>query len=123
MADENLPCMNCKKPVVQADAKLFAQVFVCPDCHMQAVHFWERLDRELRYLQTMAQESIRLALIEGKFSFPEGAAADVSKQEVLQAILGMHTAREAKEAKCLTTVRPSTPAMLSMETTQPSVPK
>ncbi len=123
MADSDLPCMNCKKLVAQVDAKLFAQVFICPDCYTQAEHFWNRLDRELRYLQTMAQESIRLALIEGKFSFPEGAAGDVPKQEVLQAILDMHEAREAKESTCLTTTNQSTPTQPSMESTPLFAPR
>jgi len=123
MADEQLHCMNCKKPVVQADAKLFAQVYVCPDCYTQAEHFWLKLDRELRYLMTMAKESIRLALVTGKFSFPEGAASDVPKQDVLQAILAMHEAREAKETTCLTTTDQQTPATHSMGNTPPPVLK
>lgn len=124
MAEGDLHCMNCHREVPAADAKLFASVFVCPGCHTQAEHFWLRLDRELRYMQTMAQESIRLALIEGKFSFPEGPAGDVPKQEVLQAIMQMHEAREAKEATCKEpTTSPSTPMIPSMENTLPSVPR
>jgi hypothetical protein len=117
MAEGDLHCMNCKKEVPANAAKLFASVFVCSDCHTQAEHFWLRLDRELRYLQTMAQESIRLALIEGKFTFPEGAAADVSKRDVLQAILDMHEARENKEEACPSTTNPSIPVLPSSGST------
>lgn len=118
MADGDLHCMNCKKEVLAAEAKLFAQVFVCPDCFTQAEHFWLRLDMELRYLQTMAKESIRLALVEGKFSFPEGVASDISKRDVLQAIIEMHEARENKETSCPSTTDQSIPMLPSTESTQ-----
>jgi hypothetical protein len=113
MADE-LSCMNCKRSVEPSEAKLFAEVFVCSGCHAMAVHFWERMERELRYLLTMSKESIRLSLLEGKFFFPEGAAQDVSKTDVLRAIVSMHEARE--KAQCHTD--PQTPMMLSTGSSQ-----
>lgn len=122
MAESGLCCMNCHRAVSQEEAKLFAQVFVCPACYTQAEHFWLKLDRELHYLLTMAKESIRLALVEGRFSFPEGAAGDVPKREVLQAIMEMHEAKEAKAA-CGTTTSPSIPTTLSTESTQQSALK
>jgi len=112
MAD-GLPCMNCKRQVDPEQAKLFAEVFVCEDCHTMAVHFWDRMELELRYLLTMAKESIRIALLEGKFSFPEGVAQEVSKTDVLQAILQMHEARE--KAQCRTDSQDQT--TLSTEST------
>jgi hypothetical protein len=118
MAD-GLSCMNCKRLVEPSRAKLFAEVFVCEDCHTMAVHFWDKLDRELRYLLVMAKESIRLALLEGKFSFPEGGAQEVSKREVLQAILRMQEARE--KSQCPTELQGLvTP---SMENTLPVAPE
>lgn len=98
LPDAPMACMNCKKPVVANEAKLFAEVFVCPTCYETAVHFWEKLDRELRYLLVVAKESIRLALIDGSFFFPEGVGSEVSKREVLKEILRMQQARE--EATC-----------------------
>lgn len=113
-----LCCMNCKQPVEQDKAKLFAEVFVCESCHAMAVHFWLRMERELQYLLTMAKESIRLSLLTGKFSFPEGEAQDVSKTDVLQAILQLHEARE--KAQCLTNSQD--PTAPSTGSTLPSVP-
>jgi len=107
----SMECMNCRQTVRPEDAKLFAEVFVCPTCHAQAVHFWEKLERELRYLLVVAKESIRLSLLEGKFFFPEDKGSEVSKREVLQEILRMQQARE--EAAC------KTPTTISLESSPP----
>ena len=91
--------MNCHKLVAPDDAKLFAEVFICPDCYVQAEHFWLRLDKELRYLLVMAKEAIRIALIEGKFAFNEAGrdAHEISKRDVLEEIMRMTEAKEAAE--------------------------
>lgn len=101
----NLPCMNCKKEVTQDEAKLFAEVFLCPSCFEQATHFFNRMVNELNFLLTMAKESIRLALVQGKFSFPEGPSGEPSKREVLEAILQLEDARDkqSKERACVPT--------------------
>lgn len=118
-----MTCLNCKAPVEPADAKLFAEVFLCPDCHTQAVHFWERLDKELRSLQVMAKDAIRVSLLEGKFFFPEATGeTEVSKRAVLESILSMEEARAAKDAACTkTTSTQSTPTPASTATTPPHV--
>lgn len=106
----NLPCMNCKADVAPDAGKFFAAVFLCADCQAMAVHFHERLERELKYLLTMARESIRISLVQGKFSFPEGPAGEPSKRAVLEEILKMEEQRDqtAREQACQTT--PSTEA-------------
>lgn len=98
----NLPCMNCKADVTPGAGKFFAEVFVCEGCQTMAVHFHERLERELRYLLTMAKESIRISLVQGKFSFPEGPAGEPSKREVLEEIMLMEErrTRATKEPEC-----------------------
>lgn len=95
----NLPCLNCKKEVEQNTGKFFAEVFLCGDCHTQAEHFFNRLGKELQYLLVMAKESIRVALVQGKFVFPESPAGEPSKRAVLESILQMEERRErtAKE--------------------------
>lgn len=100
----NLPCLNCKKEVEQNSGKFFAEVFLCDSCHVQAEHFFNRLVRELQFLLTMAKESIRVALVQGKFSFPEGPSGEPSKRAVLEEILRMEERREstAKEQACRT---------------------
>lgn len=114
-------CMNCKAAVVPAEAKLFAEVFLCPTCCTQAEHFWARLDRELHSLQVMARDAIRVSLLEGKFFFPESAGgAEVSKRAVLESILSMEEARSAKESACTKTPSTrSTPTPASTGNTPP----
>ena len=101
----NLPCMNCHKEVPQGEAKFFAEVFLCEGCHLQAEHFFKRLLGELNFLLTMAKDSIRLALVQGKFVFPEGPAGEPSKRAVLEEILKMEEARDKhnKERACTPT--------------------
>jgi hypothetical protein len=95
----NLPCLNCKKEVEQNAGKFFAEVFLCDGCCVQAEHFFNRLVKELQYLLTMAKESIRVALVQGKFVFPEAPAGEPTKRAVLESILQMEERREriAKE--------------------------
>lgn len=90
----NLPCMNCKTEVEQDQGKFFAEVFLCSGCCEMATHFFNRLVRELNFLLTMAKESIRLALVQGKFSFPEGPSGEPSKRAVLEEILKLEEARQ-----------------------------
>lgn len=104
MSNNAMNCMNCKASVEPADAKLFAEVYLCPSCYAQAVHFWTRLDTELRNLLVMARDAIRVSLLEGKFFFPEASGDNaVSKRAVLESILSMEEARAAKESACTKT--------------------
>lgn len=104
----NLPCLNCKADVAPNTGKFFAEVFLCESCHLMAQHFHDRLERELKYLLVIARESIRISLVEGKFSFPEGPAGEPSKRQVLEEILRLeeHRDQTAKEKACKST--PST---------------
>lgn len=88
--------MNCKGAVPGGAGKFFAEVFLCEVCHAQAVHFWDRTVRELNHLLTISKEAIRLSLISGKFTFPEGQQGDLSKREVLEEVLKMEEAREQR---------------------------
>lgn len=120
--DNALPCMNCKQPVAPEESKLFAEVYVCPDCYKMAVHFWLRLDKELRELQVMAKESIRVCLLEGKFNFPESVdGQDIPKRDVLESILSMEESRAGKNPICSAPTTMSIPASASTETTLPPV--
>lgn len=90
--------MNCKRSVPSDQAKFFAEVFICPDCYTQAEHFFMRLERELKHLLVMSKEALRISLVTGKFSFPEGPSGEVSKRDVLEQVLALEEARE-KHAK------------------------
>lgn len=91
----DLGCMNCKKATPPDKSKFFAEVFLCEDCHVQAVHFYARLELELKNLLVMSKEAIRISLITGQFSFPEGQAGETSKKAVLEQILLLEEARSA----------------------------
>lgn len=103
-----LGCMNCGKATDTNNTKFFAAVLLCPDCHTMAEHFYQRCEKELRYLLTMLKESIRVALLQKQFSFQEGPAGDVPKKAVLEEILRMVEAKNQhdKEPAC----PPSPPA-------------
>jgi len=94
---DGIACMNCKKPVNQNEGEFFAQVFVCKSCNTIAKSFYERLERELKHLLTFAKDGIRVALIEGNFNLSEASAKEeLSKKELLEEILRMEQAREAR---------------------------
>lgn len=116
MKPTDLQCMNCRAPTAADEAELFAEVFLCKSCHTQAVHFWQRIDRELHSLQVMAKDAIRVCLLEGRFSFPEGTGGEVSKREVLETILTME---EARDKQCQTRSSQSIPTQPSTGTTHP----
>jgi len=60
-----LSCINCKKPVEQEEAKLFAEVFICPDCYRVAELIYTRGKAELEQYLTLLKEMIRTSLISG----------------------------------------------------------
>lgn len=95
---EGLPCVNCRKAVGQKDAKFFDGVFLCPNCEAIARRVEERLGNELRMMQTMLHESIRVACCEGRLHLSESVATkDVSKKEVLEAIVQLSAMKEVRK--------------------------
>lgn len=91
-----LPCMNCKKPVDSGTAKIFANVFVCDGCYMIAERSLHRLESELRGLLLLAEETIRLALIEGRMNFGEHNPKEIPKSELLQSVIAVAKKRDEK---------------------------
>ena len=83
----NLTCMNCQTVVRQADARVFAEVYVCPTCYAVAEQMYKRLEVELRRMLLMSKEAIRVALVQGKLHLPAGGLEEVSKEEVLKMIV------------------------------------
>lgn len=82
-----LRCMNCKEGVGPDEGRLFAEVFVCTTCFAMAERVHSRCLQELKMLQMVLREAIRVALVEGRLQFPTGPDVEVSKRDVLQAIL------------------------------------
>lgn len=92
-----LPCMNCKQGVIQEAATFFDGVFVCPTCNTMAESLYKRSTRELNDLLLMLKEGIRIALAEGRLQFREGAEGEVSKKEVLEAVVRLQEMSDARK--------------------------
>lgn len=119
----SLPCMNCKSPVPEHEARFFGQVFICQTCHTVAESFYNRLERELKQLLIMAHESIRVALVQSKFSLAEHTPQTVSKKDILEAALRMESERDKhtkRNAWPSATISQPTESGVSMELNAPT---
>ena len=90
-----LHCLNCKADVPADEGRIFAQVFVCPRCFSLAESFYERSLYELRRLEVALRESVRLALLEGRLQFSAAPDHDLSKRDVLRAVVLLEELRHA----------------------------
>jgi hypothetical protein len=84
--------MNCGVPV-GADAKLFAEVLVCPTCHAIATRVLERGHAILRRISVLLRDTIQYALKRGKLEFARVDAEVVSDADLLRRIVGLYTER------------------------------
>lgn len=91
---DGLPCMNCKKPTAETDAKVFAEVFVCSTCYITAERLFHRLEGELKRLLFLSKEVIRVALLEGKLHFELTHERDIPKDELLKMIMQFSEKKE-----------------------------
>ena len=66
---EGLKCLNCHKVIQSGDAKIFAEVLVCPTCWFMSTRLYERAQQDLRRTLVIMREVIRLALVQGKLQF------------------------------------------------------
>lgn len=64
-----LPCVNCGEEVLSNEGKLYAEVYVCPDCYAVAERMTERAHRELKLVLVMMRDAIRLGLLQKKLRF------------------------------------------------------
>ena len=64
-----------------------------------AERLFERSQRELRLLQSVLSESIRLALLEGRLQFASGPLEEPSKRDVLEAIVELQENRDADRSR------------------------
>lgn len=93
---KNLTCMNCDATVEPSEAQVFAGVFCCGDCWQRATRLDERMARELDALKLMGREAIRVSLATGKLHFGEQPVEDMSKTDLLRAIVQIQEAEEAR---------------------------
>ena len=96
-------CMNCGTLVSIKDCKLFTEVLVCLQCHGVAKTVLERSKEELRMLGTLLEESIRIALMEGKLSLPDGPQSQPSKAAVLRSIIMLVEGRNGQQRQSVDT--------------------
>jgi hypothetical protein len=89
--------MNCKQGVTQEAAMFFDGVFVCPICHTMAESLYKKSNRELNDLLLMLKEGIRIALVEGRLQFRENADGELSKKEVLEAVVRLQEMSDARK--------------------------
>lgn len=95
---EGLPCVNCRKAVSATAAKFFDGVFLCENCHAIAHRIEERLGNELKMMQLMLHEAIRVACCEQKLHLSERGVTDgASKKDVLEAIVTLAERKQARK--------------------------
>jgi hypothetical protein len=93
---DGLPCLNCQKPVQATEARIFAGTFVCPACFAIATRMEARLTSELKRLLLMTREAIRISIVERRLVLgPADEARDLSKKEVLEAIIQLQDRADA----------------------------
>jgi len=90
--------VNCRKNVRPEVAKFFDGVFLCGNCCAIAERVESRLSNELKMLQLLLREAIRVAACEQKLHLSDtGLAPDASKKEVLEAIVQLAERKEARK--------------------------
>lgn len=95
--------MNCKQSVDPEKAKVFLGVYVCETCHLVASRLRERIQAELKSLLTMADEALRIGLIEGKVILgPAEVGRELSKREVLQQVVKLSEIADANKSRSRT---------------------
>jgi hypothetical protein len=94
-----LPCVNCGKEVDPSEAKMFAEVLVCPDCHLIAERTYERGNKELRMMLVVLKEMIRHALIKGELQFTQQQVDDPSSEDLMKKFARLAQEVQAKSTR------------------------
>lgn len=93
--EDGLKCINCDVVVHPDDAKLFAGVFVCPTCFTFSERLFRRSERELKQLLLVLQDTIRIALIEGRLFPEEGTSLEeIPKAKLLNEVALLQEKRD-----------------------------
>ncbi len=98
-----LPCMNSKVcgnvSVDPKQAKMFAEVFVCPSCYSLAESVDAKLRADVKRMELMVREAIRIALVEGKLSPAAASLDDLPKTELLKEIVRLSEKKDARSVR------------------------
>jgi hypothetical protein len=71
-----LPCLNCGRPVPLDGAKIFAECFLCSDCHTIAERLFLQGNNELEHLKLVLKELIRGAITRKQLALPPPSEKD-----------------------------------------------
>ena len=84
---ETLNCLNCKEAPGTAE---WGKVFVCQACKDFATRVFHRLQMQIKQLETLGFEAIRLSLIKGELRAGEyNEQAEVSKEDLLRSVVDL----------------------------------
>lgn len=92
-----LPCLCCRRQLQPSEAKIFAEVFCCPDCFLIAARLEERITAEMRRLQLLVREKIRTDLLHGRLQPSAQSPEGPSKTDILRAVVSL---TETHHASC-----------------------
>lgn len=87
MEEQAFSCLNCKRPVEASKAKMFDKVFVCETCYEMADRTYQRINMELKQLQMLAKEAIRVALVKGELHFAPAQLNTIPREQLLRGVL------------------------------------
>jgi hypothetical protein len=76
--------VNCHKDIESSEAKMFAEVLVCPDCYVVAERLFERGNKELRMMLVVLKEMIRLALVKGELQFMQAQSEETNSEDMMK---------------------------------------
>jgi len=88
-------CLNCGNPVPEGDAKIFAEVFVCPTCHAIASALYNRFSSDMKIALVLLKDILRERLITGKLQLPEQSLETMSHTDVLRMIVRLQEMYDA----------------------------
>jgi predicted RNA-binding Zn-ribbon protein involved in translation (DUF1610 family) len=97
-----LACTNCGRDVDPEQAKLFASVFVCPECNEIANRMLEVGEQELRRALRLLKQTIQASILTKSLKFRSPEEVVSSRSEVLQhlAILTKAYRQKMTERTC-----------------------
>ncbi len=109
-----VPCMNCKKPMKQEEAKIFAECLLCPDCYRVAERIYQQAQNELQQLLLTMKESLRLSIVRGQLGFSQRqesvAASDPAQApKAIDFIIDMMKEKKCQSSRLKNSSTTSTP--------------
>ncbi len=83
-----LLCPNCQSEIPPEEAKIYAEVLVCPKCYDTATAYYEYNKKTLEQILVFLKDSIRVQLLERRLAnWSADKAAD--KKAVLESIVAL----------------------------------